>query len=324
MTQHPLHLGIGDAGLKSSLEAVARLALFRDPPLQVEVDEIRVPVAEWPDAMLAAKRDARADWFAERVKGPRARKLVTVNPRSERVTFVAPEAFKSVEDALVWIEQLPFHVCSIGPICSYEWIKMDVENFGFSNRHVGHGWACAFRGPGHDRLVSRRWLDFGPWRVVRRPGDLSLVQFHDLEVDPTTAAAQALPGHERMGISEIGGYLQMPYPFTKDVEGLYAAESRTLEIIVPPGDKVDQVYMQDACAVRYQHRVSPPAERPIDHIAYVFLHEDDARAHLHELWLRELEVWVADGDGKRRLDLDYRPTPSKPAWVTALDAADAP
>ena len=77
--------------------------------------------------------------------------------------------------------------------------------------------------------------------------------------------------------------------------------------------------MRDACAVRYQHRNDPPAEKPIDQVAYVFLDEADARAHLHEPWLRELEVGLVDGAGKRRLDLAYQPVSVRLPWVENLD-----
>ena len=317
--RHPLHVGIGDVGLPESLRAIAALEPFCILPLKGEVDEVPIgDVSEWVSALLTAKCDGRADWFLE-WRSYRTTKIVNIYPRSPRVTMQLPEAFETVDRGLTWIERLPFEVCSLGTIFPDEWLKLDVENFGFGKMHCLHGWGCAFRGKGHDRLVSRRWLDFGPWRVVRRPGDLTLVQFHDLDVDAETAYRQALPGHERMGISKTGGYLQIPYPFTKDVEGLYDPERRTLEIVVPPGGKVEQVRMRDACAVRYQHRIDPPAENQIDQVAYVFVDEADARAHLHELWLRELEVWLVDGDGKRRIDLTYQPARVRPAWVEKLE-----
>lgn len=80
-----------------------------------------------------------------------------------------------------------------------------------------------------------------------------------------------------------------------------------------------RVRMRDACAVRHQHQVERPAEKPIDQVAYVFLDESDARAHLHELWLRDLEVWLVDGAGKRRLDLAYQPVSVRLPWVENLD-----
>ena len=54
---------------------------------------------------------------------------------------------------------------------------------------------------------------------------------------------------------------------------------------------------------------------------FVFVHEGQARAHLHELWLRELECWVHDARGLRRLDADYHPTPTPPDWARRLDAS---
>jgi hypothetical protein len=314
--KHPLLIGIGDVGLAESLQAVAALTPFRIAPVKGEVDDVPIKdIPKWVDALLAAKRDGRVDWFHE-WESHRTTKIVEIYPRSGRVGFQLPEAFATVAEGLAWIESLPFEVCSIGSIYPDEWIEL--PGIGFGKMHTSHGWACAFRGKGHDRLVSRRWLDFGPWRVIRRPDDLTLVQFHDLDVDAETAYRQAFPGHERMGISNEGGYLQFPYPFTRAVGGLYLAERQTLEIVVPPGGKIEQVQMRDACAVRHQHRLEPPAEKRIDQIAYVFLDEADARTHLHELWLRELEVWLANGDGKRRIDEPYDPVPVHPAWVENL------
>lgn len=320
MKKHPLALAIGDAGLTESLRAVIALPFFRSPPVQLRIDETNTTIdAEWPWEMLGAQRGALASWTPD-VEDWRSRRQLEVNTYSKRLIIGAPDVFSTAEEALTILESIPFTLCSLGTIFPDEW-GPDCEPFGFGGAHLEHGWGCAFRGIGHDRLVSRRWLDFGPWRAIRRPGDLTLIQFHDLDVDPDTAYAQAHPGHGRMGIADDGGFLQLPYPFAQDVSGLYATGSRTLEIVVPPGSRIDQARMQDACAVRYMHRVEPPKEHPIEQIAYVFLDEEDARAHCHELWLRELECWVADGNGKRRIDLDYQPTPTKPAWVLALDAA---
>jgi hypothetical protein len=316
--KHPLYIGIGDVGLPETLRAVAALEPFRVSPVKGEVDDVPLTdAANWVTGLLTAKRDGRADWF--RVwESHSTSKMVSVYPKSPRVNVQLPDAFSSVDEGVRWIERLPFEVCSVGDLFEDEWLKMDVETFGFSSSHYSHGWACAFRGRGHNRLVSRRWIEFGPWRVIRRPDDLTIVQFHDLEVDAETAYQQARPGHERMGISRSGGYLQVPYLFTQDVEGLYVAETQTLEVIVPPGGIVEQARMRDACALRYMHRVAPPAEGRVDHVAYVFVDDVDARSHLHELWLRELEVWLVDGDGKRRLDLAYAPPPTRPPWVDSL------
>lgn len=321
--KHPLSFGIGDCGIRESLHAVAGLRPFKTDPAKVEVDDASVTeVSRWVEALSSAQRAGRARWTLSWTNH-RTTKIVSLYPASKRVTAQMPEAFSTIAEGIGWIEALPFDVCSIGTIYPDEWNEMQVDPFGFSSRHMIHGWACAFRSAGHDRLVSRRWLEFGPWRVHHQPRDLSVVQFHDLRADAQTAARQARPGHERMGISEIGGYLQQPYVFSAPVEGLYIAEHRTLEVVVPPGGKIDQLHMQDACAVRQRHHVAPATEKPVDQVAYVFVDEDDARAHLHELWLRDLEVWLVDGSGRRRLDDTYAPTPRPPKWVLEInDRAD--
>ncbi|TMQ14928.1 MAG: hypothetical protein E6J91_14195 [Deltaproteobacteria bacterium] len=206
-------------------------------------------MSKWIEYLLTSKREGRADWFRE-WKSHRTAQLVDIYPRSSLVGFQVPDAFSTMEEGISIIETLPFGVCSIGDIYPDEWSQR--EGFGFGRMHCKHGWACAFRREGHDRLVSRRWLDFaGPWRVIRRPGDLTVVQFHDLNLDADRAYEQATPGHRRMGISTVGGYLQVPYPWgSRTVEGLYVAERRTLEIVVPPGGKLEQMQMRDSGSIR--------------------------------------------------------------------------
>ncbi len=69
------------------------------------------------------------------------------------------------------------------------------------------GWMVAFKGAGHDRLVSRRWLDHGPWAVLRDDdSDLTVVLFYDPDAPSAEVAlAQSEPGHDRMGWSPTGG-----------------------------------------------------------------------------------------------------------------------
>lgn len=160
--------------------------------------------------------------------------------------------------ALELIEPLPFELCSFGAAFFDEWIAADYERWGFSGRHISFGWGCAFRGAGHDHLVSRRWLDFGPWRVIRRPHDTTLIQFHDLGLtDPAEAYDQAKVGHDRM----TNGFLYVNYEdFMKDVRGLYLPEQQRLEIVVPPGETVDPYKLYCAAAVRHYHPTpNPPA-----------------------------------------------------------------
>jgi hypothetical protein len=86
--------------------------------------------------------------------------------------------------------------------------------------------------------LSPRWLDFGPWRVIRRPNDTTWIQFHD--TDPAEAYEQAKVGHERMGISPTGGYIAWHDKNLRagaaEVSGVYQPDTQTLEIVVGPGN----------------------------------------------------------------------------------------
>jgi hypothetical protein len=292
--------------IADAVDRVAKLDAFRMAPRSLDVDDDERPVdAAWPAALRGAREAATARWTPP---GADHATMIDVWVPGRRVLFQAPSAFSTVDEAIAMIETLPFDVASFGSLHPDAWRALDRELVGFGDRHYAHGWGCAFRGAGHDRLVSRRWLDHGPWRVIRRPDDLTVVVFHDLDLDAAQALAQAAPGHRRMGIADTGGFIQAPYPFTADVGGLYDGDRMTLEIVVPPGGEITQRRMLDACAVRYLHRIEPPSDAPIiDQVAFVFLDEAEARRHLPELWLRELECWVADDRPKRRLDVAYKP-----------------
>jgi hypothetical protein len=300
-----------------ALDHLKHIRHLNELPVEIEIDERNVPTdGQWAKHLRETKLDGRAYWANRRMQ-------VGVKPKSDLVVISIPDGFSSVDEALAIIEPLPFEICALGAVFFDEWIKADYKRWGFSRSHISHGWACAFRGPGHDRLVSRRWLDFGPWRVIRRPNDTTFVQFHDLAIADSSEAYQvAKVGHERMGCSEIGGFIQQIEDWMlADVRGLYTARERLLEIVVPAGETVGQGRMTNACTLRLHHRLTRPAMDPIERIAYIFLDEADARAHLHELWLRELECWLVDGNGKRRLDLDYHPVPNPPEWVKRLDGS---
>ena len=154
--------------------------------------------------------------------------------------------------------------------------------------------------------------------MIRQPNDTTWIQFYDLAItDPMEAHAQALPGHQRIGVGPTGGYIGFHdgdlIAGAVREGGLYDATTRTLELVVAPGVTVEQGAMLAQCA----RRRSDPK---IDHVAYVFMDRADAEAHLHELWLRELQCWYVDGTGKHRIDDRYDPGPPvAPAWVRALD-----
>lgn len=222
------------------------------------------------------------------------------------------------EDLLLRLVNVPFSIGSAAELYP-EWTDGSLgeiyEGPGFAELHWPHGWACFFRGAGHDRLVSRRWLDFGPWKLRRGPHDTTLVQFHTLGMDAATALAQARIGHERMGISDTGGFIQGRYVYAYDLKGLYYPEQRKLHITVY-GRDVSQREMLDACAARLYQRLGP--DQPLDNVVYVFMEQEHAIAHLHELWLRGLECRTIINGEEVDLMAKYYPQPAPIEWSRVL------
>ena len=186
---------------------------------------------------------------------------------------------------------------------------------GFSDGHFSNGSFAAFSGAdGHSRLVSRRWLEYGPWRLLRNEEtDLTLVQYHDLEAPEHVALEQAYDGHQAMGIEDHGGFIQTRFPFGYALKpSHYDRASRTSIALVPHQEPVTHEQMLEAAALKLWQ---PHPEHPIDQVAFVFTEESNARKHLHDLWLRGLEVRVVD----RRIDDAYDPGPHiSPDWVKAV------
>jgi hypothetical protein len=244
-----------------------------------------------------------------------------VTSKSVPVTVVQVRNFRRVADlqyATRLLKDVTFEYCA-GASASAAWgavgTRLDYLGNGFSDGHVPLGWLCAFKGRGHDRLASRRWLEFGPWRLIREEGDLSIVQFHDLSVDDETALEQSRPGHQRMGISDTGGFIQTDFDWsnTKKLTALYDKSSQTL-IRVVAGEEVSEFEMLEAAAIKFWK----PVNQPVAQVAYSFIDEKQARRQLHELWLRGLEVRTFVDGHERRIDEDYHPTPTIPDWVKRL------
>jgi hypothetical protein len=263
------------------------------------------PKADWPDRMMPAgtAKDDAAAYFGD------DESVIVHSRRLVKARFLFDF---DLDEAQRWLEEMPFEVASFESL--HDWSAIDSRHvpISFGRRHFPHGWGCAFKGAGHDRLVSRRWLDFGPWRLRRGAGDLSLVQFHDLGAPPRQALTQAKPAHKTMGIDDEGGYLQKPYVFTSVLSGLYDASEQTLRIVIT-GRDVPPVEMLDARAAVKQGALS--GDRPLRRLLYVFTKPEEAKRHLHGLWLRELECWTIVNGVEQRLDVDYRPQPDPLAWT---------
>lgn len=248
---------------------------------------------------------------------------------------------------LTWLSQQDFTVAAMAAeLAEAEGRR---GSLGFEIGHLGYDFAAFFKGPGHDLLVSRRWLDYGPWLLRRGPNDTSMVQLHDLDATPeeiraqldvpstsdeeiqripeTLAEAQQrrYPPDIRLGRSPVGGYLgpasvrpvlgvPQDYQVTTRFNGTFDPRTGVMQLPVL-GREVTQQEMLDACFIRAHKATSVGGGQRLKNFAYVFLDEAEAAPYLHDLWLRELEVWVLVQGRHQRIDLDYTPQLVKPDWV---------
>lgn len=300
-------IGLSGPDLGGIVTSLGRLAPPGRPASLSCDDTETVPGGDWPARMARCGHSAMARWPGEEdgfvaLHQDRLVRLLDARPAD-------PEA------VLADLDPVPFELASFATV--HLWHEIGYRSRGFGGLHYPHGWLCAFRGKGHEFLVSRRWLDFGPWRVLRGPGDLTLIQFHDVEADRETAVEQARAGHPLLSVATRGtGLLHDGFAPEHDLNGFYDPASGILRIVVH-GRAVTPAEMLDACFVRRSQPLGP--SQPIHNVAYVFMEPEAARAHLHDLWLRELECRTIDLGREIRLDEDYHPAPTKPAWVAALE-----
>jgi hypothetical protein len=182
------------------------------------------------------------------------------------------------------------------------------------------GFAAAFRGRGHGRAMSRRWIERGPWRLLREPdAETTFLQFHHEDADVETSLAQAKPCHALFSDRD-----QAPLPLRAaylpgdiSLGGIYDAGARKL-IVTVAGRVPARRELRHAVATRFYQLLGP--ERPVDQVTYRFADEKELEQALPDLWLYGLEAELRDGSGVHRRDDTYAPPPAgKPAWVTGRD-----
>jgi hypothetical protein len=287
-------------------------------PASLQIDDARgiAPEADWRAQVLACSEHGAARW------GDYDAVLLTRSYENVVLVKVETSDF-DIPRTFALLKQLDFELAAAS--ANSDWYTIDEVSYrgpGFGDGHYALGWCCAFKGAGHDRLVSRRWLEHGPWRLLRDEAtDLSLVQFCDLEADLAVMRAQGTSAHRRMGISADGGFIQTDFCWCYDWEGTYVPEERTLQVVVVGRDLAPFEMLEARALVQYQH-LGP--DQPLDHVAFVFPEEERARQHLHELWLRGLQCWAIIRGDLLRLDHDYQPAPTpKPPWVAEVEAREA-
>jgi hypothetical protein len=315
-----LHVSIEGLDLLLILSSVYELEIFnKEKPDEFVVDDSDVRfTSTWINRYAAkCKRSVALYW------GESYERFISLSEGCV-VKFRADKFDTNAESVLTNIASLPWTVISLGSM-HRNWYgeKIDYSSPGFANLHFGLGWGCAFKGEGHKRVVSRRYLEYGPWHVIRdEVNDITLIQFHDLNVDALTALEQAKPGHKLMGDPYEGGFIQRDYKILNDdFSGLYSPSEKMLRFIINDRS-IPRAELLDACAARLWQLLGE--DRPIERIGYVFVIEEEARQNLHELWLRDIECWAYIEGIETRIDQDYTPPPpQKPEWVQRLELSSA-
>jgi len=292
-------------------------------------------VLQFPGLRAITEADIEVDFEPREATPDEVEKYITECERTVQIYWTSPRRFASYDrDEIVKFKLVDIPLDAqyvLDLLAPLDWSvacfralygaweghgnRFDTPDFG--DGHFDLGWGCAFKGYGHDSLVSRRWLDFGPWHLLHGPHDTTLVQFHDLHTDSETAKLQARPGHLRMADSDIGGYIRSDFRFTLNKGGLYFPQEKQLRVVVVDRE-VSQREMLEACAaVRYQ--VLGP-NQPLESACFVFTEAvEQAYEHLHELWLRQLQCRAFVDGVEQRIDQAYRAEPVKPAWVQRLE-----
>ena len=209
-------------------------ALPDSPPDSCEADYEDADPAEWRAAVRDAEESAAARWDGAAV--------IHSPGRFVRLDVPLPGRDATVD----LLADLPFTVASLSSDAEVWESEHGYTPPSFADGHPPHGWACAFRGDGHQRLgvtpVARpRPVGADP----RRPRHL-LRPIPPLSADAGRALDVARPGHERMGISDGGGYLQT-HPARLELRGL--RDGNTHKVVVH-GREIPERELLDACQIR--------------------------------------------------------------------------
>jgi hypothetical protein len=293
--QARLPLRFQGASPRSLVEcALAARFLPDHPPSAIYVDGAPASIQPVPalvetadDLSVTWEKDARLMW------GRRHDDLFLLRSRWDA----------SAENLLALLRDLPFESCLTGNLVPSWWE-------GYNSMH---GWAFALKGTGH-RLVSPRILERGPWRLLRDAAhELTVIQFHDVDVDGPTALAQARPGHALLAPVWLGGhYAGRDWAFRGRAESagykpLAYDKATQTSIILVQDREVTPAEMGIAAATRI-HQIFT---EPVAQVAFVYMDEAMARRQLPALWLYGLEVRAMTAQGERRIDLDYQPPPAR-------------
>jgi hypothetical protein len=290
------------ADRKAFLDEVSRLSPFGNTPTQMsgwpESGDSLARPENWIKPCLDAKRSGHVSWDEAT-----QRSFINVyNRGGEIIEVVAGEHRLRLDYFLQLAISHPIEVLCVG----WDYFDKAARLMGYSRL----GWGCLFKGKGHDFFVSPRWLEHGPWLLEHYETGITYVQFYDLALEGDAAWQQGRRAMERL--SE--GFFTTFGSTQAQLQGAYAPEDRCFSV-VKTDQGIGQRELWRLCLLRKQN--FHHATEPIERLRVTFTEERDARRHLHELWLREIECWALAADGRRvRLDLDYQP-PERilPEWI---------
>lgn len=270
------------------------------PPVRASEKLVERPVpSDWRERLIAGGGDFGVEWEGGRRMSREGGAIAIDLPA---------EVPRDAAAVLAFLAPLPLELFVLSILEDY-WPENDYYAPAISADHALLGWGMVLKGAGHERsVVSRRWLEHGPFRTLRGEGDTTLVQLCELDADGPTSLAQARPAHDWIA----AGFLRPTHHYKHDIGGVYTRSDGLLRILVDARSVTDGE-LRDACAHRRDRAAD--RDRPIRNIAYVFVDEQAARARLEALWLRGLECRVADGVGERRFDDRHQVALDKPGWV---------
>jgi hypothetical protein len=299
---------------------ISKIDALKTSPSRVSYDDgPERPSEWWPEMVLKEfKRNFFVSWgdgaFSSKNRVSSSKDCI-VKAHLKTIEFKTL-SFKNVVESWDW------EIISItnDKLFFYWEEKFNYDTPSFGDLHHNFTTGCAFKGNGHNRIPSRRFLEYGPWRTIRDEArDITFIQFHDLDVDEDTALKQAKIGHALLERNITGGLNgSIPIEELQNVHNIYEPQERSLMFVIND-EKPNQRWYLEACAIKAYQTLD--ADKPVDRIKFMFpLEPEQSQPYLHDLWLYGLECWGMPGGVPTRLDDTYTPPPpAKPDWVQKLE-----
>ncbi|MEA5415868.1 hypothetical protein [Synechococcus sp. BA-132 BA5] len=266
------------------------------PPTAVRIGGAKVKDARLLGEMVAGNDELSVTWGEDAIlQYSRARDHLTLHRSRCEV---------SAESLVALLRDMPFEACTTSTLDPSWWQGHDSI----------HGWAFAIKGEGH-RLVSQRVIDRGPWRL-HRDGDLTVFQFHDLDVDEGTALAQAAPGHALLAPMWQGGhYAGQSWAFKSNAYDykpqFYERATQTSVLLIHEGEAPRRTI-----GIAAGSRIHQLFTEQVSRVRIVYMDEEAAKRQLEMLWLYSIESYAMTGKGEIRIDAGYVPLEvDLPSWV---------